>query len=98
MPSCSTPAGPTPRSLSWGGTGRAHDWAVSTAFVRATEKPVFLAGGLTAANVAEAIGQVRPYGVDLCSGVRTGGQPDPQKLFAFVTAVQQIDREMALAM
>ena len=81
-----------------GGTGRAHDWAVSAAFVRATEKPVFLAGGLTAANVAEAIGQVRPYGVDLCSGVRTGGQLDPQKLFAFVTAVQQIDREMARAM
>jgi phosphoribosylanthranilate isomerase len=48
--------------------------------------------------VAEAIGQVRPYGVDLCSGVRTGGQLDPQKLFAFVTAVQQIDREMARAM
>ena len=80
-----------------GGTGRAHDWAVSAAHVRATEKPVFLAGGLTAANVAGGIRQVRPYGVDLCSGVRTGGHLDPQKLFAFVSAVQQIDGESARA-
>lgn len=78
-----------------GGTGRAHDWEVSAAFVRATEKPVFLAGGLSAANVADAIKQVRPYGLDLCSGVRTDGQLDPEKLAAFVLAVEQADAGIA---
>lgn len=74
-----------------GGTGRAHDWTVSAAFVKATEKPVFLAGGLSAANVATAIKQVRPYGLDLCSGVRTNGSLDPEKLAAFVLAVKRTD-------
>lgn len=74
-----------------GGTGRAHDWAVSAAFVRATDRPVFLAGGLSAANVADAIRQVRPYGVDLCSGVRREGRLDPDMLRAFVLAVRQAD-------
>ncbi|MHA3790603.1 phosphoribosylanthranilate isomerase [Rhizorhabdus wittichii] len=78
-----------------GGTGRAHDWAVSAAFVQATERPVFLAGGLSSANVADAIKQVRPYGLDLCSGVRTEGQLDPEKLSAFVLAVEQTDAELA---
>ncbi|BAK65025.1 phosphoribosylanthranilate isomerase [Sphingobium sp. SYK-6] len=77
-----------------GGTGRAHDWAISAAFVRATQRPVFLAGGLSAANVADAIRQVRPYGLDLCSGVRTAGQLDPGKLAAFVLAVEQTDAEL----
>lgn len=74
-----------------GGTGRAHDWAVSAAFVQATDKPVFLAGGLSAANVGDAIRQVRPYGVDLCSGIRSDGHLDPVKLSAFVRAVKQAD-------
>lgn len=74
-----------------GGTGRAHDWAVSAAFVRATERPVFLAGGLSAANVADAIRQVRPFGLDLCSGVRTDGRLDIDKLAAFVLAVGHAD-------
>jgi phosphoribosylanthranilate isomerase len=78
-----------------GGTGRAHDWAVSAAFVQATERPVFLAGGLSAANVADAIRQVRPYGLDLCSGVRTNGQLDPEKLSAFMLAVRQTDAELS---
>lgn len=78
-----------------GGTGRAHDWAVSAAFVRASEKPVFLAGGLSAANAADAIRQVRPYGLDLCSGVRTDGRLDPAKLAAFILAVEQADAELA---
>lgn len=79
-----------------GGTGRAHDWAVSAAFVRATDKPVFLAGGLSAANVAAAIQQVRPYGLDLCSGVRSNGQLDAAKLAAFVRAVEQADSALEL--
>lgn len=74
-----------------GGTGRAHDWTISAAFVRATDRPVFLAGGLTAANVGDAIRQVRPYGLDLCSGIRTDGRLDPGKLDAFVRAVRRAD-------
>ena len=52
---------------------------------------MFLAGGLTPANVADAIAQVRPYGLDVCSGVRTGGHLDPAKLAALVAAVEAAD-------
>jgi phosphoribosylanthranilate isomerase len=75
-----------------GGTGRAHDWAISAAFVAASPRPVFLAGGLTAANVAEAIRTVRPFGVDLCSGVRSEGRLDVARLHAFVGAIADADR------
>ena len=78
-----------------GGTGRRHDWAISAAFVKASERPVFLAGGLSAANVGDAIRQVRPFGLDLCSGVRTGGRLDAAKLREFVLAVERADRELA---
>lgn len=70
-----------------GGTGAAHDWTVSAAFVAASPRPVFLAGGLTARNVAAAVRQVRPFGVDLCTGVRTDGALDATKLMAFTDAV-----------
>lgn len=70
-----------------GGTGRAHDWSVSAQVVEAVSKPFFLAGGLTAGNVAEAVSQVRPYGVDLCSSVRTDDRLDVVKLAAFFDAV-----------
>lgn len=70
-----------------GGTGRTHDWSVSANLVAAVDVPVFLAGGLRAENVRAAIEQVRPYGVDVCSGVRTDGRLDPEKLHAFMTAV-----------
>lgn len=76
-----------PSASELGGTGRAHDWAISAEFVRRAPRPVFLAGGLHAGNAAEAICRVRPYGLDLCSGVRTDGVLDPQKLAAFVAAV-----------
>jgi phosphoribosylanthranilate isomerase len=56
-----------------GGTGRIHNWELSAEIVRLAEKPVFLAGGLRPDNVAEAISKVRPYGVDVCSGLRTDG-------------------------
>ena len=59
-----------------GGTGRTHDWHISSRICHAVQVPVFLAGGLTPTNVADAIRQVRPYGVDLCSGVRTDGRLD----------------------
>ncbi|MCW2365127.1 phosphoribosylanthranilate isomerase [Sphingobium sp. B7D2B] len=88
---------PNAKIAELGGTGRAHDWAISAAFVRSTDRPVFLAGGLSAANVADAIRQVRPFGLDLCSDVRTDGQLDPEKLSAFVAAVTQTDAAVASA-
>ncbi|MEL6768583.1 MAG: phosphoribosylanthranilate isomerase, partial [Pseudomonadota bacterium] len=56
-----------------GGTGRAHDWTVSRAFVAASPLPVFLAGGLHPGNAAEAVASVRPAGLDICSGLRPDG-------------------------
>jgi phosphoribosylanthranilate isomerase len=70
-----------------GGTGRVHDWRLSRQIVEQSPVPVFLAGGLNAANVRSAIDQVQPFGVDLCSGVRTDGRLDPKKLEAFFKAV-----------
>ena len=69
-----------------GGTGRRHDWSLSRRIVDTCGKPVFLAGGLNASNVREAIETVRPFGLDLCSGVRTDGKLDPEKLKAFFNA------------
>lgn len=77
-----------------GGTGRCHDWEISAAFVKASSRPVFLAGGLTAENVGDAIRQVRPYGLDLCSMVRSDGRLNPIKLNAFMSAVRRSDREV----
>ncbi|MFL5484503.1 MAG: phosphoribosylanthranilate isomerase [Gemmatimonadaceae bacterium] len=71
-----------------GGTGRAHDWAVSRRIRGAVDVPVFLAGGLNAANVAGAIAQVAPFGVDVCSGLRTNGNLDEAKLADFMHAVR----------
>ena len=70
-----------------GGTGLVHDWAISRRIVEASPVPVFLAGGLKPDNVAEAIRTVRPFGVDLCTGLRTEGQLDERKLAAFMQAV-----------
>jgi phosphoribosylanthranilate isomerase len=67
-----------------GGTGRTHDWAVSRKICDEVEIPVWLAGGLTPDNVGEAIRQVRPFGVDVCSGLRTDGCLDEEKLVRFV--------------
>ncbi len=71
-----------------GGTGRRHDWSLSRRIVSLVDKPVFLAGGLSEGNVGEAIEVVRPYGVDLCSGVRTMGKLDIRKLSGFFAAVK----------
>lgn len=75
-----------------GGTGRKHDWRVSRKIVESVPVPVFLAGGLNAENVAEAIQQVRPFGVDICSGVRTAGKLDEQKLQRFIDNVAAAGR------
>jgi phosphoribosylanthranilate isomerase len=71
-----------------GGTGRTHDWSLSRAIVESVDRPVWLAGGLRAENVAEAIETVRPFGVDICSGVREAGVLSPRRLQAFFAAVR----------
>lgn len=63
-----------------GGTGRRHDWLVSRRIREAVPVPMFLAGGLNPENVAEAVDAVGPFGLDVCSGVRTDGALDPAKL------------------
>jgi phosphoribosylanthranilate isomerase len=73
-----------------GGTGRVHDWDLSRRIVEAVHRPVFLAGGLRADNVAEAIERVRPFGVDLCSSVRSQGRLDGDKLEAFFAAISHV--------
>jgi len=70
-----------------GGTGRVHDWNLSRTIREQATIPVYLAGGLRPENVAEAIRLVRPYAVDLCSGVRTNGNLDEAKLSAFFAQV-----------
>jgi phosphoribosylanthranilate isomerase len=71
-----------------GGTGKTHNWSISRELVRQVRKPVFLAGGLHPGNVQEAIRTVQPFGVDICSGVRTNGRLDYMKLVSFIEAVQ----------
>jgi phosphoribosylanthranilate isomerase len=70
-----------------GGTGRVHNWKISRKIVEQSKVPVFLAGGLHAGNVCKAIEEVEPFGVDLCSGVRTGSKLDQGKLEAFMKAI-----------
>jgi phosphoribosylanthranilate isomerase len=70
-----------------GGIGKTHNWGLSRKIRDAIEKPLFLAGGLTPENVQKAIKMVQPYGLDLCSGVRTNGLLDEIKLKAFFDKV-----------
>lgn len=71
-----------------GGTGRTHDWHLSRRLIAASPVPVFLAGGLREGNVAAAIAAAGPFGVDVCSGVRTDGRLDPRALAAFMAAAR----------
>jgi phosphoribosylanthranilate isomerase len=71
-----------------GGTGRTHDWTLSRTIRESIDVPLFLAGGLTPENVGQAIDAVGPFGLDLCSGVRTDGKLDEDKLKRFFAAVQ----------
>ena len=70
-----------------GGTGRTHNWQLSRRIRENISIPVFLAGGLHSGNVKQAIETVEPFGVDLCSGVRTEGKLDERKLEAFFKTV-----------
>ncbi|MGV3722224.1 MAG: phosphoribosylanthranilate isomerase [Actinomycetota bacterium] len=69
-----------------GGTGRVHDWSVSREIRDCCHVPLYLAGGLRPDNVADAVNQVEPFGLDVCTGVRTDGRLDAVKLRAFVEA------------
>ena len=86
---------PTP---AWGGTGVTHDWSLARSV--ATEIPIMLAGGLTPENVAEAISQVHPWGIDVSSGVETNKQKDVTKIRTFIENVRNVhirsthDKEM----
>jgi phosphoribosylanthranilate isomerase len=71
-----------------GGTGRRHDWTLSRKIRESIGIPIFLAGGITPENVAQAIHEVAPFGLDLCSGVRTSGKLDAEKLKRFFGAVR----------
>lgn len=71
-----------------GGTGNVHDWEISREIVKAVNIPVFLAGGLNPTNVRHAIKTVKPFGVDVCSGVRTNGKLDVTKLKTFIDSVR----------
>jgi phosphoribosylanthranilate isomerase len=66
-----------------GGTGRTHDWGLSRKIRESIDVPLFLAGGLKPQNVAAAIQEVQPFGIDVCSGLRTNGALDRHKLVSF---------------
>jgi indole-3-glycerol phosphate synthase / phosphoribosylanthranilate isomerase len=70
----------------WGGSGIIHDWTIARA--AAQEAPILLAGGLTPENVAAAIQQVHPWGVDVSSGVETNGYKEISKIRAFIERVR----------
>lgn len=76
-----------------GGTGSVHDWSVSARIVKEASVPIILAGGLNAENVGAAIAGVRPFGVDLCSGVRTAGELDLALLYGFIMSVNESSGE-----
>jgi phosphoribosylanthranilate isomerase len=72
-----------------GGTGRRHDWTLSARIREAIDAPLFLAGGLNAWNAPRAIQEIGPFGLDICSGVRTDGALDEMKLASFMAAVER---------
>lgn len=71
-----------------GGTGRTHDWTISREIVESVTLPVYLAGGLNPGNVGQAVRQVQPYGLDVCSGLRSQGTLDASKVQAFFKEIQ----------
>ena len=75
-----------------GGTGRTHNWKISRTIRERLDVPVYLAGGLTADNVAEAIQQVGPFRLDICSGVRTDGRLDDGKLETLFTQIKSAEK------
>jgi phosphoribosylanthranilate isomerase len=70
-----------------GGTGRRHNWEISRKIREAVSVPIFLAGGLKPENARQAIEQVGPFGLDVCSGLRTDGRLDEEKVARFFKAI-----------
>lgn len=73
-----------------GGTGRVHNWHLSRQIREQVKVPVFLAGGLNSQNVREAIETVQPFGIDICSGVRSNGKLDKEKLEGFFEVLNKV--------
>lgn len=80
---------PTLEIKELGGTGRVHEWRLSRRIVEGSPVPIYLAGGLRSENIAAAYRTVRPFGFDLCSGLRTDGRLDPTKLRAFFANLRE---------
>ena len=78
---------PQARIKELGGTGRVHDWSLSQRIVAEVSRPVFLAGGIRPDNAAEAARQVRPFGIDLCTGARRDGRLDAERLRGLFAAL-----------
>ncbi|MBN2013274.1 phosphoribosylanthranilate isomerase [candidate division KSB1 bacterium] len=78
-----------------GGTGKTHNWQISRQIVEIVDVPVFLAGGLTPSNISQAIVKVHPFGVDVCSGVRSNVQLDENKLRLFTCQVRDVENSSA---
>ena len=83
----------TGTSQAFGGTGQTFDWSVARE--AAAKYPVMIAGGLTPGNVSELISQVHPPGVDVSSGVESGGTKDQEKIKTFIRLVKQADARLA---
>jgi len=75
-----------------GGTGRTHNWEISCKIREKLDIPIFLAGGIKPDNIAQAIDQVHPFGIDLCSGVRTDGKLDEKKLQQLFSNIERSKR------
>jgi len=76
-------------SPGWGGSGETHDWQLAREI--ASQQPIILAGGLQPENVAQAVAQVHPWGVDVSSGVETAKVKDEGKIHAFIEQVRQTE-------
>jgi phosphoribosylanthranilate isomerase len=74
-----------------GGTGRKHNWDVSREIREKVNIPLFLAGGLSSGNAVDAIEKVCPFGLDICSGVRTNGKLDEKKVKQFFNEVNKVN-------
>ncbi len=76
-----------------GGTGKTHDWSISEKIVREIKIPVMLAGGLTNLNVYDAVKKVRPFAVDVNSGVEIDGNKDVKKVYEFIQNAKRAEMD-----
>ncbi len=75
-----------------GGTGKTHNWEISCEIREQLDIPIFLAGGIKPDNIVEAVNKVHPFGIDLCSGVRTNGKLDENKLQQLFSNIKRSNR------